>query len=164
MNKKEIIYLAIPYMHDDPNVMDFRADISDIIAADLANRDYNVFAPISAWHVIRKKYDLPGDWSFWHKFDEEFIKISGRIVVIMLYGWKQSTGVTAELKLADKFKLSVEYVDPTKYVTQIRKNYTYQQQVYDVYGKLDNINDEVQKKKSVVDADYYQMCSVLAGI
>ena len=137
MNKKEIIYLAIPYTHDDTDVVDFRADVSDIIVADLANRGFNVFAPISAWHKISKKHNLPGDWDFWQNYDEAFIKISGTLLIIMLEGWRYSVGVTAETALADKYRLKVDFIDPRQYVAQLRKEGNYNNIMYDVYGRTE---------------------------
>ena len=119
MDNSKIIYLGLPYMNDDPNVMDFRADVSDLVAVDLAKKGHIVFAPISAWHNIAKIYDLPQDWAFWYSFDEEFIKHSGKLAIIMLYGWKISTGVTEEKELAIKYGLTIDYIDPKPYVEQL---------------------------------------------
>jgi hypothetical protein len=139
MNGKEILYLAIPYIHDDPLVMDFRADVSDIIAADLAKHGNNVFAPISSWHTISKKYDLPGNWEYWKDFDEVFMAKSARLSVVALYGWKKSTGVNAEIKLAKHYNIKINLIDPTLYVKMLREegNYFENEYIYNVYGEYD---------------------------
>ena len=56
----EIEYLATPYTHDDPLIEDYRAMVSDKIAADLTADGRVIFAPISAWHHIARKHKLPG--------------------------------------------------------------------------------------------------------
>ncbi len=111
-----IEYLATPYMHDNPFIMDFRAAVSDIIAADLMRQGRVIFAPITMCHPLATKYKLPQDWGFWGKFDEEFIRSCGKLLVITLKGWKESTGVTAEIKLAKKYKIPIEYIDPEPYI------------------------------------------------
>ena len=67
----EIEYLAIPYSDPDPKVMDYRAELSDIVCADLMNQGRVIFAPISSCHHIAKKYTLPRDWEFWKNIDEQ---------------------------------------------------------------------------------------------
>jgi len=114
--KGEIIYLALPYMHDNKFIKEFRAMVSDVIAADLMAKGHVVFAPISMCHGMAVKYGLPGDWGFWARMDEEFVKISGKLLVITLRGWKESTGVTAEIRLAKKYGIPIEYIDPEPYI------------------------------------------------
>jgi len=122
MVKSEIEYLGLPYTDDDPAMEDWRADISDRVAADLFTREGRIiFAPISAWHHIARKYALPGTFEYWAKFDEEFIKMSAKLLIIMLPGWEYSTGVNGEIKLANKYSIPVEYIDPEPYLTDEEK-------------------------------------------
>ncbi len=122
MRKGKIEYLGLPYTDDDPLMEDWRADISDRIAADLFTREGRIiFAPISAWHHIARKYKLPGTFEYWAKFDEEFIKISTKLLIIMLPGWEDSTGVNGEVKLANKYNIPIGYIDPEPYFTDEEK-------------------------------------------
>jgi hypothetical protein len=104
-------------MHDNKFIMEFRAMVSDVIAADLMNQGKMVFAPISMCHHISVKYGLPCDWEFWKDMDEEFIKISGKLLIITLKGWKESVGVNAETKLAEKYGVPIEHIDPEPYIS-----------------------------------------------
>ncbi len=117
----EIEYLAIPYSDNSESVMDFRAEISDAICADLMKQGRIVFAPISSCHHIAKKYGLPRDWKFWQRLDEEFVRICKKIIVVTLDGWETSTGVQAEIKLAKKYGLEYEEIDPLPYVKDVWK-------------------------------------------
>jgi hypothetical protein len=119
--KSNIEYLAIPYLHDDEAVMQFRADVSDIIFADLSNQGRYIYAPISSCHHIAQKYDLPRDWKFWAGLDEEFVTICKTLLVITLPGWVESTGVTAEISIANREGIPIEYIDPRYYVDQLMK-------------------------------------------
>ena len=115
-SNSKIIYLALPYMHDSKFIMEFRAMVSDVISADLMKQGRLIYAPISACHHIAVKYGLPRDWKFWAAMDEEFIKACGKVLVITLRGWEESTGVTAEIKLAKKYGIPIEYIDPEPYI------------------------------------------------
>jgi len=112
-------YVAIPYLHEEDRVMDFRAAVADAVAADLMNKGEYVYSPISSWHHVAKKYSLPRDWNFWNGLDKQFIKVCSGIYVITLDGWKESTGVTAELDLARQLELPIDYIDPTSYLKDI---------------------------------------------
>lgn len=52
-------------------------------------------------------YGLPTDWSFWEKMDRRMIERSSGLLVLMLDGWRASTGVRAELDLARQFEKPV---------------------------------------------------------
>jgi hypothetical protein len=115
----EIEYLAIPYTDPDEKIRDYRAEISDIVCADLMNQGRVIFAPISSCHHIAKKYDLPKDWDFWKNIDEQFIRASKKLLVITLPGWEESTGVTAERKIAQDAGIPIELIDPTPYLDKL---------------------------------------------
>lgn len=118
----QIEYLGLPYTDDNPLMEDWRADISDRVAADLFMREGRIiFAPISAWHHIARKHDLPGTFEYWLELDEEFIKISKKLLIIMLPGWKESNGVNGELRLARKYNVPIEYIDPEPYIKRMEK-------------------------------------------
>ena len=115
----EIEYLAIPYSDPDPKVMDYRAEISDIVCADLMNQGRVIFAPISSCHHIAKKYTLPRDWEFWKNIDEQFVRSSKKLLVVALEGWEKSTGVTAERKIAEDAGIPMELIDPKPYLEKL---------------------------------------------
>ena len=119
--KSKLEYLAIPYLHDDESMMDFRAEVSDIIFADLSNQGRYIYAPISSCHHIAKKYDLPRDWKFWKGLDEEFVSVCCRLLVVTLPGWRESTGVTAEIAIADREGIPVEFINPESYIKKLGK-------------------------------------------
>jgi hypothetical protein len=119
---KSFEYLAIPYTHKDEAVMSFRAEISDIICADLMMQGRYVFAPISSCHHIAKKYGLPRDWEFWKGMDEVFVSLAKKFLIVTLPGWEDSTGVMAELDIAKKHNIPIEYIDPTSYIEKLKGN------------------------------------------
>jgi len=114
--KSEIEYLGLPYTDDDPAVEDWRAEISNMIAVDLTKQGRIIFAPISAWHHLARKYKLPGTFEYWLKLDEEFIKASKKLLIITLPGWRESKGVTGEIKLAEKYNVPIGYINPKPYI------------------------------------------------
>lgn len=116
---RELEYLAIPYSHEDESVMQWRAEVSDFIFSKLSNQGRKIYAPISSCHHVAKKYGMPRNWEFWEALDREFIKVCKRIVVIQLEGWETSTGVKAELKLAEQYGVEIEFLDPYEYLKEM---------------------------------------------
>jgi hypothetical protein len=121
MAKGKIEYLGLPYTDENSLLKDWRALVSDKVAADLTTQGRIIFAPISAWHHIAKRYDLPGTFEYWLELDEEFIKISKKLLIIMLPGWKKSNGVSGEIELANKYSIPIEYIDPEPYIKQMEE-------------------------------------------
>jgi len=119
--KPEIEYLGLPYTHEDKFMLHFRAEVSNMIAAKLTLEGRIIFAPISAWHHIAMKYDLPGNFEYWEKLDEAFIKVSKKLLVIKLPGWDTSNGVTLEKKIANENGVPIEYINPEDYLCNTEK-------------------------------------------
>jgi len=117
----EIEYLAIPYTHNNVFVKHFRTEVSNYIASELTKQGRIIFAPISAWHHIAMKYELPGNFEYWERLDEQFICASKKIIIVMLDGWKKSVGVNFETSIANKYGIPIEYLDPTPYIKDLEK-------------------------------------------
>lgn len=105
-----IIYLASPYSHSDKDVVEKRFAQVREITANLTKFGYIIFSPILHSHPLAVQHGLKGDWDFWKRIDEAFIKASGLLLVAKIDGWEQSKGVTAEIKIAEKHGIPVEYL------------------------------------------------------
>ena len=107
-----MIYLASPYSHKDPAVMAERAEAVAASAAHFMRAGEKLYCPIAAWHWVALNHDLPKDWPTWRGLDFEFLRHSAELWILMLDGWEDSVGVTAEHDLAEHIGLPVRYVDP----------------------------------------------------
>lgn len=112
----KIEYLALPYSDKSDEVQAWRAAVSDFIFSEFSKEGRIIYAPISSCHHIAAKHSLPGDYKFWEKMCEAFVSASSKVVVIMLPGWEDSVGLTAELELAKKLGLEIEWLDPAPYI------------------------------------------------
>jgi hypothetical protein len=110
-NEKTIVYLAVPYSHPDPAVRQERFEKVNKVAARLMNEHkLNIFSPISHSHPLAISGQLPTDWSFWGNYDSAFLKVSKKMIVLMLPDWDKSVGLAAELKIAKELGLEIEYI------------------------------------------------------
>ena len=108
----DLIYLAAPYSHRPESVRHHRYMIATIAAADLTLRGYAIFSPITHSHNMARICDLPSNWAFWERIDRTFLSRCSELWVLTIEGWKTSTGVLAEIKIAEELGLPVKYLDP----------------------------------------------------
>ncbi len=104
------IYLATPYSHKDPKIMQTRFELVNKVAGDLIRHGYIVFSPISHNHVIVKAGNLPTGWDFWLEYDKTFIEWADKVYVLMQDGWKDSVGVNTEIEIAKEFGKPIVYI------------------------------------------------------
>jgi hypothetical protein len=109
--KNKIVYLATPYTSKDSAVKEERVRKVNEVAAKLINKGEIIFSPISMAHPIAVVGGLPGNWEFWDEFDRAYLNCCCKMYVLMLDGWEESTGVQAEIKIAEEFGLEIEYLD-----------------------------------------------------
>jgi hypothetical protein len=103
-------YVAAPYSHPDPAVRELRfRQINAYCAAQMA-AGVILYSPISHCHPIALAHALPTDWAFWERFDRAMIGCCQRLTVLTLDGWRESTGVQAEIKIALEMGIPVEHV------------------------------------------------------
>ena len=103
------LYIACPYSDIDKE-LSYRVSMG--IAAYFINKGFNAFAPIVHSHPIAKFYELPGGFDFWSQIDYQYIDWCDEIVVVMLDGWEESTGVQAEIEYAVMNGKTVSRIDP----------------------------------------------------
>jgi len=107
-----LVYLAAPYSHIDPHVRETRFLQINEAASHFMRWGFHVFSPISHGHPIALAGGLPTDWEFWRAYSEEMIGACGVLLVLQLPGWDSSTGVAAEVGIAEHMRLPVVYVPP----------------------------------------------------
>jgi hypothetical protein len=107
-----LTYLAAPYSHRDPEVVEARVvHIARAAAWLLENTGKNVFSPISHSHPLHKLAGMKGDWNFWCKIDTDWLERSDDVVILTLPGWRESVGVTEETKIATRLFLPIQYLN-----------------------------------------------------
>lgn len=71
----KLIYLAAPYRHDDPEVMEKRAALTNVVAARIMQEGYAVFSPLSHSIPINEELHLSNrdNFYFWLTQDLEIL-------------------------------------------------------------------------------------------
>ncbi len=107
-----MIYLASPYTHEYPEVMQMRYEYALDVTAHLLNKGYTVFSPIVHCHVIACKHDLPKDYKFWKQYNECCIISCSDLMIAAIDGWQESTGVHNEYDFAVEEGKTIGMITP----------------------------------------------------
>lgn len=112
-------YLGTPYSNGSDFLVNFRGEMVDMIATDLTNQGRAIYSPISSWHTIACKFDMPKTFEFWEKLNLSFLAQCNRLIVVMLSGWKESIGLAGEIEFAEECNIGIEYLDPKPYFEKL---------------------------------------------
>lgn len=104
-----MIYLASPYTHPDPFVMEWRYLMALRRMVEHLREGQHVYGPIVHNHELRRFGNLPPTWEFWQVYDFDMLCRCDKLEVLMLPGWQQSVGVTAEVRRAAELHIPVTY-------------------------------------------------------
>ena len=108
---KELVYLACPYSHPDPVIMQQRYVMSNIIAGELMKLDYFIFSPISHSHPIAQQCNMDAiDHDFWLRQDCAIFMHCEMMMIIAIDGWEESYGIGLELIWAKDLDMPVVLV------------------------------------------------------
>ena len=111
-----LVYLAAPYSDDDSDVKEQRIANFCLVDAKLSLDGYYTVSPLLKSLLFRYTSKVPSTWDFWQGYGEELLKPCKKMFVIMLDGWEESEGVQAEINLANKYNVDIEYIDPKQYL------------------------------------------------
>lgn len=107
-----IVYVASPYSHPDPQIMQFRYEVIRDYCAELIQQGTFAFSPIIYGHEMAKFNEMPTDAAWWEAFNFAFLSIAQELHVCCMDGWKESKGVQAEIDFAEKNGIPVTYDVP----------------------------------------------------
>jgi hypothetical protein len=110
-----MLYLASPYSHRDPKVMQERFEVAEQVTAHLLNSNVWVYSPIVHCHALSQKYKLPTNFGFWRDYNYSILRLAEALWVIDMDGWRTSQGVTDELNFARTCRIETYTIDPNTF-------------------------------------------------
>ena len=106
-----MIFIASPYLHDDPEVMEHRfLTVEQYVAECLFNGEC-VISPIVSYHHMANRFDMRKDFKFWKEVNHDLIERSDVIRVLMLPQWRESKGVLDEMAFSSYINLPIEFIE-----------------------------------------------------
>lgn len=94
------LYLASPYSHEDPEVVEFRYKTTEYCTAVLLRQGVAVYSPIVHCHHLARAHGMPTDAEFWQKYNQRMLSPARKLIVLQLDGWSESIGIQGEVDYA----------------------------------------------------------------
>jgi hypothetical protein len=105
-----MIYLASPYSHPDPAVMESRYREVVLVVGRMTERGHHVYSPIVHYHEVAKLTGLSTSAEFWTKINHATIDLCESVYVLRTGGWMSSVGVLDEISYAKEKGIQVWYL------------------------------------------------------
>jgi hypothetical protein len=105
-------YLASPYSHPEPAMMDLRYCEARDALAWLLNRQIWAYSPIVHCHDLALIHQMPTDAEFWREYNETMLRSASALLVLTIDGWSKSKGIAGEIAFAKMLGLPVQCLDP----------------------------------------------------
>lgn len=106
-----MIYIASPYSSPIAGGQQMRFEKVRRFTIHLFNQGLIPFSPIVYGHELAAAGGIKTDAASWLFFNTAMLRRSEAMFVYCLPGWKESKGVSIELKQAKALMMSVEYFD-----------------------------------------------------
>ena len=112
MSKNELIYVACPYTHQDPKIVQLRYAVSAQVARQLFKEGLMVFAASMHNSLIAAMSGVGDQFSKWVEFNHLMIERVDKLIVVTMEGWEQSRGVQDQIDYAKKLGKHIEMIAP----------------------------------------------------
>lgn len=118
MSTRPLIYLSLPYSHENLFVVEARIDAFVKIAAQVEREgQFHAVSALFNQLLLDHGQRLPRDTEFWLSYSRSLVGASERLAVIRLPGWDSSKGVLAEIDYANDSDKPVEFWDSHQKLT-----------------------------------------------
>lgn len=108
----KLTYLASPYGYDKPLALrQQRYEAALAAEASMMNAGQMVYSPIVHRHPGALRGLYPSGWEYWQRFDELILSRCDELAVLTLDGWRESVGVTVEVKIAQRLGKPVRFIE-----------------------------------------------------
>ncbi|HEX4861582.1 MAG TPA: DUF1937 family protein [Rhizomicrobium sp.] len=111
---RDIVYLACPYTHPDHRVREARFHAANRAAVQLIKQGRIVYSPITMTHPLDA--ELAGESTmgsdYWVDFDIAFMEACSEMVVLMIDGWRESSGIKREIEYFERERKPIKYIEP----------------------------------------------------
>jgi len=108
-----MIYIASPYSHPNEDIRHQRYVEACKYAGFLIKQGIWAFSPIAHSHPIAQQLGLDTSFALWCGFDLDMLSRCDKLHVLMLPGWEDSKGITAEIEAARRLGIDITYIDTT---------------------------------------------------
>ena len=104
------IYLASPYSDKSETVRHERYLKTAEATAQMLLQGLHIYSPIVHCHELAKRFQLPGDFDFWNKYNFAMLGEASALHILELPGWNKSKGIHAEIQYALRLSIPIRNI------------------------------------------------------
>jgi len=102
---KEMVYVASPYSHPDPQIRQRRYELLQYAMVELKVEGVNAVSPILHWHPTATRYNLGKDNGTYMRFNTHLLRCCDLVAVLRIPGHEESEGVKWEVEMATSLRV-----------------------------------------------------------
>jgi hypothetical protein len=144
-----MIFVSIPYSSPYVEIVEERVKALSIYCAQLLAKGVIPTSPVLFGSTVLKHYNLPSDFGYWSVLSLEYVEHSEEVHVLLLDGWKESTGVRNEIEKARELKIPIKYINVFK-----SDNHSYFFSENADHGKKEGLLETLLSLKKAIDAEH----------
>lgn len=118
---KTLCYLAVPFTHSEKWVQHLRFLLVTAVGDKLTRQGFDIFSPITESYMYQTVGTSGGTFETWKEHDFLMLSKCDKLLVLKIPGWRQSIGVTAEIKFAEDHQIIIEYLDVKELLPEIKE-------------------------------------------
>lgn len=103
------VYLGSPYTHPDEAIREARYLEAERAMVQMLKDGTHTYSPIVMTHTAAQRYGLPQESSWWRANNYAFLGMASELRVLMIEGWRESLGLSDEIKMANLLGIPISY-------------------------------------------------------
>jgi hypothetical protein len=109
-----LVYLAAPYSNAEDKDALMRQIMKTSGEYMMTRPGEHVVSPLFNHYSLSLVEGMGGDYAFWKNYSRDLLRHCDKVIVLMLKGWRDSTGVNDEIELADMLNIPMEFIIPSQ--------------------------------------------------
>jgi hypothetical protein len=110
-----MIFVSVPYSHTYPEIVELRVKVLSIYCGQLMKNGIITTSPVLFGVTLLKHYNLPSDFGYWSELSYQYLELCSEIHVLLMDGWKESSGVQGEIERANELGIPIKFINVYKH-------------------------------------------------
>lgn len=125
--KGKTVFVSGPYSSSNEQIKDIRFTISSIVCGVIMNKGGFPLSPVVHGVPIVRVMNVPDDFEYWKDYCIALVSKSDIVIVLMIEGWEESSGVIGEIEAAHElgkpvYGFGVEFDKKIKFIRKFEKS------------------------------------------
>lgn len=110
-----MIFVSVPYSNPYREIVELRVKVLSIYCGQLMKNGVITTSPVLFGTTILNHYTLPFDFTYWQDLSYTYLEKCDEIHVLLMDGWKESSGVQGEIERAREIGIPIKFINCYKH-------------------------------------------------